>query len=118
MIRPASPKPVGQMKAVAFLVGKFAVAGKFLAALSGGPGLAGGQQLPGIPLPPAVLPDKNALQIAHGAAAGALHVVVAQLALGKACRFPLVVQQEKACVRPGQQGSKLLLKLLDAVPGP
>ena len=84
----------GQMETEAFVVIQFAVTGEFGAVLFLRPGFTGGQKLSCHSPPPVFLPDENAFQVAHRTAVRALHIVMAQLALGESDGLPLPIRQE------------------------
>ena len=82
------------MKALAFQVREFAVAGEFGATLIPGPVFTGVQQLAGNPLTPQRFLDIDSFKITDRTGFRAFHIIMAELALRKTgCPAVLPIQK-------------------------
>ena len=110
-------KSDGEMKRQTAAVIQFAVAGKLSTIFFFRPMLTGGKERFGKALTTVTFPDINALQIAHRAVLCSLHIVMSELALGKACRDFSLHHQKEGAVIP-VQFAQLLQQLLCRMLGP
>ena len=111
-------EPGVQMEGAARLVAKFAVARELGAAAPGRPCLAGGEQGACVPATAEGFLHVDALEVADGARVRALHVVVAQLAVGEPGGFPVGEQQEDGRLVAVEQRGELGLQFGARLFGP